>query len=247
MNMPGSADPLVRAATLLHTPGSLMLATVEEPEPEPVAIACRWNRSLVTLLPPGPVAELLRARPDLVCAGGMTRTPVPGGSPCERAALHFGGAARAAAAHERREAALALWDVAAREELLDADREGGWLIAVLDVGEAEWSLPTLRLPLPVDKLWDADIDEVLRWSPRLSAQLNTKHPEVALRLAGRPAWLVEMDRDGAVLGVPGPQQFVRVAWPRPCHNLHDLHHVVAEYATEDCCHGRPAGATESTA
>src|SRR5258708_6435560 len=118
-------DPVVRAVTLVHIPGALTLATIGEPDPVEVPLACLHNRALLVLLPPGSLADAVRGCPDFAGATGSARSAAPGGGHRRHAELVLGGTIRAVTADEYRDAALALCDVAPREELLAADRAGG--------------------------------------------------------------------------------------------------------------------------
>lgn len=232
----GCPHPAVRAATLIRAPEALTLATVTVPEPVEVAVACLRDHTLLALLPPGRLSDSVRStdcEPALITAAALSAGP----QAREHATLHLQGTLRAVPPGGRTAAALALCDVAHREELLDTYRPDGWLLVSMVVGSADWRLACGRYRVPLDELFNAAVDEVLLWSPRLCVQLNASHPEVALQLAGRPAWLAELDRDGATLRVHDDprQDFLRVYWPSACSNLHDLHHVLADYAPPGRC------------
>ncbi|MGQ0846494.1 MAG: hypothetical protein ACT4QF_20415 [Sporichthyaceae bacterium] len=223
----GCREPAVRAATLIHTPGSLSIATVDTEHTSPTVLACLWGRLVLTLLPPGPVADAIRSGTPLGTAAAAANSATANGTTREHGWLNLYGTLRPVPAACRRTAALRLYDVAPREELLDGCADEGWLLSVLDLRAADWTLPTATSPLDPNELRSAAIDEVLRWSPQVCAQLNSDHPDLAEQLHGGPAWFAEVDRDGATLGHPADGGFSRIAWPAPCHDLHDLHHTLA--------------------
>jgi hypothetical protein len=228
----GCREPAVRAATLIHTPGALSVATVDCEDSSPTVLACLWGRLVLSLLPPGPVADSIRAGAPLGTAAGAANSATREGTVREHGWLNLYGTLRPVPAACRRTAALRLFDVAPREELLDAAADDRWLLAVLDLRAADWTLPTVVAPLDPTDLRTATVDEVLRWSPQVCAQLNRDHPELAEQLHGGPAWFAEVDRDGATLGLPGDDpEFTRIAWPASCHDLHDLHHTLAHSPT----------------
>lgn len=232
----GCREPAVRAVTLIHTPGALSIATVDVEHQSPTVLACLWGRLVLSLLPPGPVADSIRNGTPLGTAAAAANSATADGTVREHGWLNLYGTLRPVPAACRRTAALRLFDVAPREELLDAATDKDWLLAVLDLRAADWTLPNALAPLDPNELRIATVDEVLRWSPQVCAQLNRDHPELAEQLHGGPAWFAEVDRDGATLGVPDPEQeFTRIAWPTSCHDLHDLHHALA--------HSTPAQST----
>lgn len=220
----GCREPAVRAVTLIHTPGALSIGTVEIAHSSPTVLSCLWGRLVLSLVPPGPVADSIRMGTALGTASASANSATADGAVREHGWLNLYGTLRPVPAACRRTAALRLFDVAAREELLDAVADIGWLLAVLDLRAADWTLPKATSPLDPNDLRTATVDEVLRWSPQVCAQLNRDHPELAEQLHGGPAWFAEVDRDGATLGTPEEnQEFVRIPWPVSCHDLHDLH------------------------
>jgi hypothetical protein len=226
----GCREPDVRAATLVHTPGAVSLGTVEVPEGTPTAVSCLGDGVLLALVEPGQLAESLRHGPSLAAAAALAYSCGPCGGAREHGRLNLLGTLHAVPEAGRQDAALRLYEVAAREELLDAVCDEGWLLVTMAVSGVDWALPTGTHPLEVAKLWQAEVDEVLRWSPSLCARLNAAHPELAPRLVGRPmGWLAELDREGATIGVPGDggePEYLRVPWPYKCADLNDLHHVL---------------------
>lgn len=223
----GCREPAVRAVTLIHTPGALSVGTVDTEAPSATLLSCLWGRLVLSLLAPGPVAESIRSGTPLGTAAAAAVSATADGTTREHGWLNLYGTLRPVPAACRRTAALRLYDVAAREELLDAVADGGWLLAVLDLRAADWTLPGATSPLDPNELRTAAVDEVLRWSGQVCAQLNRDHPELAEQLHGGPAWLAEVDRDGVTLGHPdSDREFTRIAWPAPCHDLHDLHHTL---------------------
>lgn len=224
----GCREPAVRAVTLIHTPGALAIGTVGTLDTVRTVLACLWGRLVLSLVPPGPVAEEIRTCTPLGTASAAAGSATADGLVREHGRLNLSGTLLPVPAACRRTAALRLFDVAAREELLDAAADRGWLLAVLDLRAAEWTLPMATSPLDHHELRTATVDEVLRWSPQVCLQLNRDHPELAEQLHGGPAWFAEVDRDGATLGTPEPnREFVRIPWPASCHDLHDLHHTLA--------------------
>lgn len=227
MHALGCREPAVRAVTLIHTPGALSVATVDAEHRSPTMSACLWGRLVLSLLPPGPVADTIRMGTPLGTAAAAASSALADGSVHEHGWLNLHGTLRPVPAACRRTAALRLFDVAPREELLDATADNGWLLAVLDLRAADWTLPTAVAPLDPNDLRTANVDEVLRWSPQVCAQLNRDHPDLAAHLHGGPAWFAEVDRDGATLGVADSEQgFTRISWPASCHDLQDLHHTL---------------------
>ncbi len=224
----GCREPAVRAVTLIHTPGALSIGTVDTENQSPTVVSCLWGRLVLSLLPPCPVADSIRSGTPLGTAAAAANSAGSDGTTREHGWLNLYGTLRPVPAACRRTAALRLFDVAAREELLDATADEGWLLAVLDLRAADWTLPAVTSPLDPNELRIASVDEVLRWSPQVCAQLNRDHPELAEQLHGGPAWFAEVDRDGATLGLPdSDQEFTRLSWPTSCYDLHDLHHTLA--------------------
>jgi hypothetical protein len=196
-------------------------------------VANTWCGLVVILLAPGPVADSIRSPgPVLGHAHAEVRICAPCGGHPVHGRLNLYGALRPLDARYRRAAALRLCEVAAREELIDAQRDdGSWLLAAMAPLGADWAHPYGNIGLDPGRIFDAGDDEVLRHSVGLCSRLNRDHPELAHDLAGRAAWLVELDRQGATLGIPGPRgeepQYARVSWPTPCHDLDDLSYVLA--------------------
>jgi hypothetical protein len=232
-------EPEVRAATLVHTPGALSLGTVEAPEGTPTAVSCFGDGVVLALVEPGHLADSLRLGPSLAAAAALAYSCAPCGGSREHGRLNLLGRLCAVEAADRQAAALRLVEVAAREELLDAVHDRGWLLVSLQVSHADWALPTGTHPLEPTKLWQAEVDDVLRFSPGLCARLNAAHPELAPRLIGQPrGWLAELDREGATVGVPGDNgdpEYLRVPWPYACRDLNDLHHVLVHCGPHGPC------------
>lgn len=235
----GYGEPAVRAATLIRTPGALSITTVDAPEPVTTTVAATWGALLLALLEPGPVADSIRsAGPVFGLAGAEVRICAPCGGYRPHGRVNLYGTLRAVHPARRRDAALYLYDCSPQEELLDAQHDAdGWLLAAMDLVAADWTHPEGQTPLDPVRICDAQDDPILRYSVGVCAQLNRDHPEVARDLAGRTAWLVELDRQGATLGLPGPAgdgaEYTRVSWPSPCLDLHDLEHVLANLSGGD--------------
>lgn len=238
----GCREPEVRAATLVHTPGALTLATLAFPELTPTAVSCFGDGVLLALLQPGVLAHSIRCGPTLGAASAPAYSCAPCGASLEHGRLNLVGTLRPVALTDRQDAALRLYEVEPHEELLAAMRDDGWLLAALQISGADWTLPTGTHPLDPATLCRAKVDDVLRWSPGLCARLNTAHPELGPRLVGRSAgWLAELDRDGATVGVPGTDgdaEYLRISWPYPCNDLNELHHVLVHRGPHGPCGGK---------
>lgn len=224
----------VRAATLIRTPGALTLTTVNAPEPVVTAVATTWGGLVIALLEPGPVADSIRGPgPMFGHARADVRICAPCGGYRDHGRLNLYGTLRPLHAVYRRTAALRLFEYSPREELLDAQRDdGGWLLAAMELVSADWGHPQGNTVIDPVEICDAEDDEVLRYSVGVCSQLNREHPELAYGLAGRAAWLVELDRHGATLGLPGPEgggaEYTRVSWPSPCNDLDELSRALAD-------------------
>jgi hypothetical protein len=223
----------------VHTPGALNLGTVHVPEGAVSAVSCFGDGQVLALLEPGPLVDALRAGPSVAAAAAAAYACAPCGGAREHGRLNLLGTLHPVAVADRRDAALRLFEVAAREELLEAVHDEGWLLASLQVTAADWTLPTGTHPLEPAKLWRAEVDPVLRVSPGLCARLNAAHPELGPRLVGRSVgWLAELDREGATVGVRGEHdepEYLRVAWPYACRDLNDLHHVLVHCGPPGTC------------
>jgi hypothetical protein len=234
-------EPEVRAATLVHTPGALSLGTVAVPEGTATAVSCFGDGVVLALVEPGELADALRCGPSPAAAAALAYSCAPCGGAREHGRLNLMGTLSAVSVTERQDAALRLCEVAAREELLAAVDDDGWLLVSLQLSGADWTLPTGTHPLEPASLWRAEVDRVLRSSPGLCARLNAAHPELAPRLVGRPAaWLAELDGEGATVGCPGTDgdpEYVRVRWPAKCRDLHELHHVLVHCGPYRACRG----------
>jgi hypothetical protein len=234
-------EPEVRAATLVHTPGALSVGTVQVPEGTPTAVSCLGDGVLLALVEPGELADSLRAGPSLAAAAALAYSCAPCGGAREHGRLNVLGRLCAVPVTERQDAALRLCEVAAREELLAAVDDDGWLLVSMQVSGVDWALPTGIHALEPASLWQAEVDQVLRFSPGLCARLNAAHPELAPRLVGRAAgWLAEVDAVGATVGCPGADaepEYLRVAWPHKCRDLHELHHLLVHCGPYRPCRG----------
>jgi hypothetical protein len=237
----GCREPEVRAATLVHTPGALTLGTVHAPEGTPTAVSCLGDGVLLALVEPGRLAAALRHGPSPAAAAALAYSCAPCGGAREHGRLNLLGTMRAVATHERRDVALRLYEVAAREELLDAVDGEGWLLVSLQISGADWALPTGTHPFDPATLWRAEVDQVLRFSPSLCARLNAAHPELAPQLIGQPVgWLAELDSEGATIGTPGDggdPDYLRVPWPSKCRDLNELHHLLVHCGPYRPCRG----------
>lgn len=224
---PGCCDPAIRAATLLATPYSLQLSVHGLPG-RPCPIGAVVGTALVTLVRPGTVADAVRDAPTDATLAAPARSVAEDGSTRVHAGLEVVGTVRRVPESRRCAAALALHDNLACDDLLDAVVDDRWLLAEVEPSTVTWHLPQASVSVdPVD-LARARVDEVLRHSTRLCPRLNADHPQIAAAIAGRPAWFIEVDRFGAILGLRDrPGQTARAGWHQPCADLDDLHIAIA--------------------
>jgi hypothetical protein len=235
VNAPDCRDPLTRAATLLHTPGALVLTGASGLAVR-ASLSSRWGDELAVLLPPDPLVEPGDSR-LLVSLDAPTRSVGPAGIRCQQGRLH-GTAVLSPLSAAAREAAAEHLDGRHSEvaNLPDAGANSARIVA-LRLITLSWQICAVNLPLDPVEVLEAEVDEVLRWSVSLCEHLNADHTDVARRLVGRDAWLAEVDRFGATLGLfDGPHPFARVLWSRPCGSLHDLHHVLVHGDQWDAGH-----------
>jgi hypothetical protein len=222
--------PVTRAATLLHTPHVLSLRVSEAGEQLVAVAAATGPRSMALLVAPGPLATAVRARRVIVPC--TVTAPVQVAGPDEQRArigsLRVAGHAQPVEPGLRRQAAVRLCDTSPTPELLDAMSDDGWLLVDLALEAVELKLPSGTHRLRPERVCQTRLDQVLRRSASMCAQLNAEDPELVERLAGRPGWLVEMDARGVSaehpisIGDGAGARHTRLDWPTTCNSLEEL-------------------------